>query len=472
MRESLFAPARYVALAFWLLGTGMSFADADRPNVIFFLSDDHRADFLSCAGHPVLKTPNLDKLAGNGVRFSNAFVTTSICAASRATLLTGTYERTHGFTFGTPPIPEQLADTSYPAVMKQQGYRTGFVGKFGVKVQKGAREKMFDVFKPLGRNPYHKKQPDGSTRHVSEIAGDHAVDFLKSRPDKAQPFCLSVSFNAPHAEDADKKDHYPWPNAVDGLYDDVEIPAPALTDADLLHAQPEFLKKSLNRVRWFWRWDTPEKYQKNVRAYYRMISGVDHVIGRVLAEVEKLGLSENTVIVFSGDNGYYRGDRNFAGKWSHYEESLRVPLIISDPRAAENKRGKVDDSMVLNVDIAATILGAAGIDRPKAYQGISLRPIVEGEKRSADWRPDFFCEHLMKHKEIPKWEGVRGQRYVYARYFEQSPPYEFLHDLESDPQQRKNFAADPAKADVLAEMRLRCDALRDGYLKARPKKSD
>ena len=441
---------------------------ADRPNVIFFLSDDHRSDFLSCAGHPIVKTPNIDKLASQGVRFSNAFVTTSICAASRATLLTGTWERTHGFTFGTPPIPGVLSDTSYPAVMRANGYRTGFVGKFGVKVVKGAVEKMFDEYKPLGRNPYHKKRKDGTTRHVSEIAGDHAIEFLRNRPDKNQPFCLSVSFNAPHAEDSDKKNHYPWPKAVDGLYDDVDIPAPALADDALLEAQPDFLKNSLNRVRWFWRWDTPEKYRKNVRAYYRMISGVDHVIGRVMAELEKLDLSGNTVIIFSGDNGYYRGDRNFAGKWSHYEESLRVPLVIFDPSLETGKRGKVVDAMALNVDIPATVLAASNLKLPSAWQGQSLLSLVHGAPVPADWRQDFFCEHLFNHRQIPKWEGVRGERYVYARYFEQAPPYEFLHDLQSDPQQRKNFAGDPEKAGVLAEMRKRCDALRVEYEAANP----
>ena len=202
---------------------------SNRPNIIFFLSDDQRADFLGCAGHPILRTPHIDKLAAKGTRFTNMFVTTSICAASRASLFTGTVERTHGFTFGKPPIPAQLIETSYPVELRRAGYRTGFVGKFGVKVEKGSQQKMFDVFQPLGPNPYLKKQPDGSVRHLSEITGDHVIRFLKNRPDRDQPFCLSVSFNAPHAEDGDKENHYPWSKAVDGLYEDVEIPQPELT---------------------------------------------------------------------------------------------------------------------------------------------------------------------------------------------------------------------------------------------------
>ena len=340
---------------------------AQRPNIIFFLSDDHRWDRLSCAGHPTLKTPNIDRLAKQGARFPNMFVTTSICASSRATILTGLYERTHGYTFGTPPISEKHISNSYPVQLRLAGYRTGFIGKFGVGTPRGAREKMFDYFHPIGRNPYHKKQPDGRTRHETELCGDRAVDFLKNNP-TGKSFCLSVSFNASHAEDRDKRPgigHYPWPKAMDGMYDDIKIKGPRLSDPKIFEAHPEFMKQSMNRDRWFWRWDTPEKYQINVRAYYRMISGFDNTIGRVLGELKKLGLANNTVIIFSGDNGYYEGQRGFAGKWSHYEESLRVPLVIHDPRAPKKQRGTLPKQMSLNLDIPATILDYAGVKRPK-----------------------------------------------------------------------------------------------------------
>lgn len=434
-------------------------AESARPNIIFFLSDDHRNDLLGCAGHPILKTPTLDRLAGSGVRFTDMFVTTSICAASRASLLSGLHERTHRYTFGTPPLGEDHARKSYPALLKKAGYRTGFVGKLGVNIPRELEREMFDVLKKLNRSPYFKKQADGSLRHVSEIAGDRAIEFLESR-EGDQPFCLSVSFNAPHAEDSDKENHYPWPRAVDGLYDDVVVPAPRLSAPGIFESQPEFLKTSLNRKRWYWRWDTPEKYQKNVKAYYRMISGIDHVMGRVLAAVERLGLAENTVVIFSGDNGYYKGARGFAGKWSHYEESLRVPLIIHDPRLAESRRGVVESRMVLNIDIPATILDVAGVPVPGSHQGRSLLSLLRGEKIES-WREDLFCEHLMEHRDIPKFEGIRGGRYVYARYFQQEPVHEFLHDLDADPLQLENFVDDPRYAEVLERLRARCDARRD-----------
>ena len=433
------------------------------PNIIFFLSDDHRWDRMGCAGHPYLKTPTMDRLAAQGVRFSNMFVTTSICAASRATLLTGLYERTHGYTFGTPPISDAHWRSSYPTLLQQNGYRTGFVGKFGVSVAGAAHRKSFDYFRPLNRNPYFHTLPDGSKRHESEVAGDKAIEFLSTcRPD--QPFCLSVSFNAAHAEDGDKRPgvgHYPWPRAVDGMYEDIAIPSPRLSSPAIFAAHPDFLKQSMNRDRFFWRWDTPEKFATNLRAYYRMITGLDNVMARVLEQLQELGLADNTVIVFSGDNGYYEGQRGFAGKWSHYEESLRVPLIIYDPRAPESRRGQVASAMALNVDIPATIAAYAGIELPTGYQGRSLIPLMQGQQ--PPWRRDTFCEHLMDHAKIPKWEGVRGSRFVYARYFEQEPVYEFLHDLESDPDQLRNLASDPAFGDQLEMMRRRTNELRDRY---------
>ena len=449
-----------ILLTFAFLLTRSIQAD-ERPNVVFFLSDDHRAGFLGCAGHPVIKTPTIDRLAAEGTRFENAFVTTSICAASRASILTGLVERTHKYTFGTPPILKEHITASYPAVLKRAGYRTGFTGKFGVGVQKGAQEEMFDVFQTVGRNPYFKKQPDGTFRHETEINGDNAIAFIEQNP-KGQPFCLSVSFNAAHAEDADKVNHYPWMPAVDGLYDDVEIPEPRLNETALFESHPQFMKESMNRDRWFWRWDTPEKYQHNIRAYYRLISGIDYTIARVLEALEKQGLSENTIVIFTGDNGYYAGERQFAGKWSHFEQSLRVPLVIYDPRLPKEQRGQVASQMALNVDIPPTILRYAGADTPSHYQGRQLNPLVAGQ-RVTRWRDDFFCEHLMDHPEIPKWEGIRGSRYVYARYFQQEPPFEFLHDLAEDPDQLFNLAESEGHAETLKMMRTRMVEVRDSY---------
>jgi arylsulfatase A-like enzyme len=435
-------------------------ATTKKPNILFLLTDDQRFDLLGCGGHPILKTPNIDGLAKRGVRFRNMFVTTSICSASRASILTGKYERSHKFTFNTPPIAAEHCETSFPFLLKRSGYRTGLIGKVGVSVADGQRAKMFDVFQPIGW-PFLKKQDSGEVRHIDQIATDQAISFMQKQ-DPKQPFCLSLCFNSPHAEDGKLDNLYPWPKTVDGLYDNVKIPPPPLVEEKYFKAHPEFLQKSLNRVRWHWQFDTPEKYAKNVRAYYRMISGIDLEVGRVLAELQRLGLADNTIVVFTSDNGYFLGERGLSGKWIHYEESLRVPLIVADPRLPRERRGKTEDALALNVDFAPTLVEWAGLAREAKHQGSSLVGMVGGEK-PATWRTDFFCEHLFVHPEIPMWEGVRGERYVYARYFGQKPAYEYLHDLKDDPQELRNLAPEAGSNEILERMRRRCNELRDGY---------
>lgn len=428
------------------------------PNIVFFLIDDQRNDTLGCAGHPIVRTPNVDSLAREGVRFTNAFVTTPICAASRASIFTGLVERTHGYTFGKPPVsPEHLAN-GYPALLHDAGYRTGFCGKYGINPR---QEQHFDEYEEINRNPYFHEQADGSLRHETELCADFAENFV-AKSDR--PFCLSISFNASHAEDSDHRPaigHFPSPRAVDGMYEDIAMPAPRLADAKFRDALPDFLKEtSLNRERYFWRWDTPEKYEANLRAYFRMLSGIDGAIGRVRAALEAAGVADNTIIVYMADNGYMMGDRGMAGKWNHYEQSLRVPLIVHDPRVEQSQEFRTDDAMALNIDLAPTFLEWAGADASPQHQGHSLASHVRNEPVT-EWRNDFFCEHLMEHEQIPKHESVRGNRYVYARYFEHN--YEFLHDLETDPDEVVNLADDPAHTATLNEIRARCNELRDSY---------
>lgn len=449
-----------IAITFYSFQTGEK-TDNERPNILFVLVDDQRNDVLSCAGHPIVKTPTVDKLAANGTRFTNAFVTTSICAASRASIITGLYESKHNYTFGKPPIKEEYITASYPYMLKKSGYNTGFVGKLGIHLEdkKNMLSEMFDYYKLSPRNaPYFEKMADGSRRHSSEIKGDQAVEYINSlKADK--PFCLSLSFNAVHAVDAKKtpgnEGHFPYPKAVAHLYENIEMPPPALSDPETYEKHPDFLKKSYNRERYFWRWDTPEKYQTNMRAYYRMISGYDNVMKRVIDALKKKGLDKNTIIIYSADNGYYMGNRGFAGKWSHYEESLRVPLIIYDPRMPKETRGKTSDKIALNIDIPATILDYAGVSQPQLYQGASLLPLVKDEKVN-NWRENFLCEHRMDIAQIPKYVGIRGERYVYANYYEQNPTYEYLHDLQKDPDQLENLVNNPEYESILQEMRSLC----------------
>lgn len=447
---------RRVTLLLALLAAGTPATDAsqERPNLLVIVTDDQRGDTLGCAGHPFLQTPSIDGLAADGVRFENAFVTTPICAASRASLLTGTWERRHGYTFGTPPLADEEIAASYPVLLRESGYRTGFIGKFGVRTNADATDGMFDFHRSYGQ-PFVKTMPDGTARHLTDITGDDALDFLDGC-EAGKPFCLTLSFNAPHAEDATRSNPYPHSPPEAELYVDDVLPPP-LVESDFWEGLPSFFADSLHRVRWFWRWDTPEKYDRFLRDYYRMVTGIDRVIGDVLAELRRRELADNTVVLFIADNGYYLGSRGFAGKWSHYRESLWVPFVVHDPRAPSEARGRVVEELALNVDLAPTILELAGLTPPPSVQGASLAGTVQGEP--APDRTDFLFEHLFDHAQIPRMEGVRGERYVYARYIDHLPEGEFLHDLVTDPLERENLARDPAHAERLEALRRRCDAL-------------
>ncbi len=430
-----------------------------RPNILFLFADDQRFDTLSCAGHPIVQTPTIDHLAAEGVRFRNAFTTTPVCWVSRAIVLTGQWARSHVIRNSVPTVKPEALATMFPVELRKAGYRTGHFGKWHMIPPPGFKpEEQYDEFEAITRSPYFKTMPDGSKRHETDIVCDRGIEFIKSQP-KDRPFCLHLWFNASHAEDNDHRPGiglYPWPQSTDGMYEDKEIYPPRLGDPAIYEAHPQFLKDSINRQRFFWGYDTPEKYQVNLRAYFRMISGIDKGVARVLAALKEAGLDENTIVVYSGDNGYYLGDRGFQGKWSHFEESLRVPLVIYDPRLPKAERGRVLDDMALNVDFAPTFLEWAGVPKPAAYEGRSLAPLVEHKPLTDAWRTHFFCEHLDLAPTLT-WEGVRGQQWVYACYFDQQPAYEFLYDLKTDPDELKNLAPDSAHADDLKTMRALCD---------------
>ncbi|MEY3162329.1 MAG: hypothetical protein RIT25_2320 [Planctomycetota bacterium] len=429
---------------------------ARRPNMLVLLTDDQRWDSMGCAGNPLVDTPALDAIARDGVRFRNAFVTTAICAASRASILTGLYESAHGFTFGTAPLADVHVDASYPAVLRAAGYRTGFVGKFGVSTNKGATARMFDSFRVLS-TPYLKPQPDGTVKHLTDLETDAALEFLAGCS-ADQPWCLSVSFNAPHAEDGAKEQYF-WPAAQDAAYADTTFPVPATMDDAFFARLPEFLRESESRTRFRWRFDEPAKYQRMVRGYHRMIRGVDAAVGRLRAELVQRGLADNTVVVFTSDNGYFLGERGFADKWYAYEPSIRVPLLVFDSRVGPLRRGAVSDHMALNVDLAPTLLDLAGITAPATMQGRSLVPLLRG-KAPPDWRSEFFHEHRFVHKAIPRSEALRTGRFTYLRWIDREPVVEELYDHQADFDQVHDLSGDPAFAGVLGELRARADVQR------------
>lgn len=426
-----------------------------RPHLLVLVTDDHPHDALGVAGHPVLRTPHMDALAARGSRFTHAFVTTPICAASRASILTGRYERAHGYTFQQPPLDDAAVDASYPALLRDAGYRTGFVGKLGVRIPGAALERMFDRFVP-GTLPYLPAVAEGdgaAPRHLTERNTDAALAFLRESAADGRPFCLSLSYQAPHAEDANP-DQYVWPPSCDGLYEEATFPPAATSDPAFFEALPEFLRTGLNRQRWHWRFDTPEKRERMLRGYYRLLSGVDRSIGRLLAELDTLELTDDTVIVLLGDNGYLLGERGYAGKWTMHDRSTRVPLIVVDPRLRGEAPDARSEAFALNIDVAPTLLDLAGLEAPAGTQGRSLRPLLT--EPDSPWRDEVFTEHLWEYEPIPRTEALRTRDWKLIRYLDH-PEHVELYDLRDDPHEERNLAADPAHAATLAELSERCD---------------
>jgi len=446
---------RWIALGLCLftLTCDLQAADVKRPNIIFLLTDDQRFDALGCMGNPIIQTPRLDNLAAEGVLFRNSFATTSICATSRATFLCGQYARRHGVhDFRITLKPETFANT-YPMLLRKSGYRTAFIGKWGVggELPKDAFD-HWDGFAGQGRYFY-----EGDPVHMTQKLEESAQKFLKTATADA-PFCMAMSFKAAHVQDRAPRPFQPDPR-YESLYRDVTIPPAPKSAEKYFNGLPDFLQTSEGRVRWERRFATPEMYQNSVKDYYRLVTGIDRVVGSIVDQLKEQELFDNTVIIYTSDHGFFLGEYGLAGKWLMYEESIRTPLLIYDPRLPQSARGKIRDEMVLNIDVAPTILAFAGVDIPEQTQGHSLVPLVEG--KTVPWREEWFYEHLFPHPKIPKSEGVRTERWKYIRYVETEPPHEELYDLQNDPQEVNNLVGSNEHAETLNELRARWQALRE-----------
>lgn len=433
----------------------------NKPNIIFILTDDQRFDALGYAGNTIIQTPEMDKLAQSGAYFKNAFATTPICAASRASILTGLYERTHKYTFQTGPIRQEYMNESYPRLMKEAGFYTGFFGKLGVKYD--GTESLFNVIEDYDRNTafndrrgYYYKKLGNDTVHLTRYTGEKALDFIGNTP-ADQPFCLSLCFSAPHAHDNSTGQDF-WQKESDQLYNDVVIPGPKLGDDIYFKRLPKPVREGFSHLRWTWRFDTPEKYQESIKGYYRMITEIDREIAKIRMKLKEKGLDQNTVIIFMSDNGYFLGERQLADKWLMYDNSVRVPLIVYDPRI---KKHRDIDEMVLNIDVPATILSLAGITQPKSWQGKSLQPLIAGESKTLG-RDTILIEHLWEFKSIPPSEGVRTADWKYFRYVNDKTSEELYH-LTTDPLETENLAKQKKQQKILDELRNKCEQLAAKY---------
>lgn len=433
-----------MAGVFSLLLAGTTRAGLNRPNLLVLLCDDLRSDCLGCTGHPVLKTPHIDRLAAEGVRFKNTFVTTAICCVSRASFISGRYARHHKVAdFNTALAPELLAAT-FPAVLHRAGYHTGCFGKWGLggEPPKG----VFDVWDAWGGQGEFFHDVEGEPIHNSEYLTRRTAEFLRTKPAQ-NPFCLLVYYKSPHDP------YQPDPRDVE-LFRDVRIePPPTYTDRHF-GAMPEFIRRSEGRTRAMKVHPTPEEYQEFVKQYLRCIAGVDRSAGEIRRLLDELKLADNTIVVFTSDNGFFLGEHGLSHKWLMHEESIRIPLIIRDPRTSAVISQRELDPLVLNIDLAPTLLELAGVAIPEGTDGRSLKPLLDGE--AVPWRTDFFYEHHFHYGgKIPRSEGVRTAKWKYITYYDVEPAYEELYDLKHDPREEHNLAGDPAHRDRLESLRKR-----------------
>ena len=426
-------------------------AAPERPlNVVILYGDDWRHDTLGIAGNPVVKTPHLDQLAREGVRFTHNYVTTSICWVSRSNFFTGQWMARNGQPangmFKTP-----WAQT-YPGVLRARGYYTGHVGKWhNGRFPADQMDFGADRLTPMR---HWIKQPDGTEIHVTKKNENDAMEFLRTRP-KEKPFVLTLAFVATHAEDQHAKQYLPQPESM-ALYNDVTVPVPKTATDDHFRRLPPFIANAKNegRNRWTWRFDTPERYQEYMKNYYRLATEADAVCGRVIAELKTQGVLDHTLVIFSTDNGYFHAEHGLADKWYPYQESIRVPLIVRDPRLPAAKRGTTSDALTLSVDLAPTILAATGTPPPATMQGRDVAPLYLAAQPPA-WRDEYFYEHATVRSVdfIPSSEALvrKDVKYIWWPDFK----HEELFDLSADPLEERNLAADPAQAPRLAALRTR-----------------
>lgn len=443
-----------------------------RPNIVFIMTDDHAQSALSIYGSRILKTPQLDRIGEGGLRFDQAFVTNSLCLPSRATYLTGQYSHTHGLRtngeesgFTREPLLRNAA--TWPNLLRASGYHAGVVGKWHVNTPPQGYDytailpgqgQYFDP--PMLVNGTMTKQQG----HTDDVIGRQALHFLANRP-KDKPFALLYQFKAPH------RGWEPAPRFAKA-FDDVEIPVPD-TLLQSLDARPEALRKANMRIadmRDFRKQVDPrlpdeERARLNfeifIKRYYSVLLGVDENVGRFLDALDKAGLAEDTIVVYTSDNGFFLGEHGLFDKRLMYEPSIRVPMLLRWPGGIAP--GRVDErNFALNIDVAPTLLDLGGAAVPTAMQGESWKPIIGNAQ--ADWRKDFLYEYYefpAAHCVRPH-RGVRGERWKYIRW-NLAPGEEELYDLQGDPHEQRNLAGDPAHAEQLQHMRKRLAELRAQY---------
>lgn len=451
------------------------------PNILFIMTDDHASHAISAYGSRINATPHIDRIATAGTRFNNCFCTNSICTPSRATILTGTYNHINGVTTLATPFDSRLP--AFPGLLREAGYQTAVFGKWhlghgGIHDPRG-----FDEWVVLpGQGAYRDPEmihPTGRRVHegyATDVITDLSLGWLRRR-DPSRPFCLLVHHKAPHR---------PWqPDQRHAhLYEDHDIPEPPTLRDDYANRSeaaasarmrvgrdmnPQDMKQPIpeglsadEELAW--------RYQRYIKDYLRCVASVDDNVGRLLDHLDAAGLADDTVVVYTSDQGFFLGDHGWYDKRFMYEESLRMPLLIRYPRLVPP--GTTCDEMVLNLDFAQTFLDLAGVPALPTMQGRSMTPLLRGE-RPADWRSAMYYRYWMHDDDshhVRAHYGIRTDRYKLIYYYGDGlgvagaserrfePEWE-LFDLQRDPLELNSVHDDPDYAAVRKELEVELDQL-------------
>lgn len=461
----------FIALAGLLGALAFSFASAEvvpvpqvilperapgaKPlNVVFILSDDHRFDAMSFMGHPLAETPNLDRLAREGAHLKNAMVTTALCSPSRASILTGLYTFRHRVIDNQRAIP---AGTVYfPQYLQKAGYATAFIGKWHMGVEGDAPQPGFDHWVSFrGQGEYYAPTPSYTLNvdcrrvplkgYMTDELTDYAVAWLEQQKPAEKPFFLYLSHKAVHAEFAPAERHRgkfaqrTWTR-----------PKSMPVTEEMIQNQPRWLRDQRNSWHGV---DFPYHSDLDIDAYYKAygetLSAVDDSVGRVLAQLEKMGVLDDTLIVYMGDNGFMFGEHGLIDKRVAYEPSIRVPMLMRAPQLI--KPGTVVEEVVANIDIAPTVMEVMGLKPAAHFDGRTLTPLLRGEK--VPWRDYFLYVYYWErnYPQSPTVFALRGDRYKFITYYGLWDSDE-LYDLQADPDEMKNLINDPAHRQTVAAM--------------------
>jgi N-acetylglucosamine-6-sulfatase len=441
-------------------------APLSAPNVLLILCDDLRWDAMSCAGHPYLKTPNIDRLAAEGVRFRNAFCTTSLCSPSRASILSGLYAHSHRVLNNFTEYPANLP--SFPRQMQAAGYETAYIGKWHMGEDNDERRPGFDYWvSHKGQGKYYgtefniNGQREVRSGYYTRVVTDYAVDWLKRpRGGTGKPWLLMLGHKAPHSF------YIPEPK-YSNAFDHVKIEYP--DTAFKLDGKPAWIKDRL--YTWHgiygplfeWRKEFPDDRPEAVkdfaamtRAYWGTILSVDDGVGRLYHTLQELGQLDDTVIIFMGDNGLLNGEHGMVDKRTMHEPSIRVPLVARYPGLSSPNQPRIIEQQVLTIDLAPSILELCGAPALRSIQGKSWKKLVQSGDPA--WRTSWFYEYNYE-KQFPYTPNVRGVRtdewkYIHYPHGDGAPDRHLaeLYNLKNDPDERHNLINDPACAAKLKEL--------------------